>query len=488
MPIRPPIRRARTTLRPTSPNLEPSHLIRTSSLRVKATTTTTTTTNTTTTTTSKQLSRANTIADVLSTNTDRQQHTTSMAMRRAGSAPQLLSPVEENVPSPCYNEMLYRNTITTAPSSSTFAVSPIQADFQFLERTYPEFKFKLWNNTPQRAAMSYQTNNTTKMKRVRSPLKKIRLKSSLSNTNLALALEQKSTVPSFSPTIHNLKKGSHPSPEKLQTRLQQERILLHLLPEDDSLVIEATQNVSKLKTLFPPKIVEDQIKKYGRKARKIQNTGARVKTKKRNLRRGLRRFKRQSKRFLKTFESMKKEHQQLSEDFNRVVVSRPGETVPPIDQTLLSEQEYDNILAGPTSSALTQGRLSRERLRSRSSSTGSRPVSSQSIRHATTRLTRAKEQLRTVIYHDDDTGSGARLLGRPMSRSQKIRLSGRNHRHDVGVGLRGSVAARQEDGITSTGVKYQRTVVNAFGTCIMMETQQVAPMNTSWLGLAPEIS
>ena len=129
----------------------------------------------------------------------------------------------------------------------------------------------------------------------------------------------------------------------------------------------------------------------------------------------------------------------------------------------------------------------------------SRPVSSQSIRQATTRLTRAKEQLekRTVIFNDADLnqGTGMKLLGRPMSRSVKSRLWG-NSSGDVGVGGRGGSGATSksmsgkfsavdEPAVTDMGVKYVRTVVNANGATIMLERRKVPEIHAKWLGLEP---
>ena len=490
---------SRTILRPTSPDLNPSHLIRRSSLKV------------TKPISPSKLTRKN------STLTPIPKYlASSRMMSRAASAPLLLHKEPPRV-----NNKLNYSKIASDPRLGPSKSITIQADFHFLERTYPEFKFTLWS--PQRATTTnnayptFNNNSLQHSKRRRSPDKKIKLKNSLRNTRLAHALKQQyesntpkkpSSSTTYSPTsspINNQNQThSHPSPEKLQTRLHQDRILLHLLDDNDSLVIEAIKSASitLLNTVATPTALHDKLLVYRKSTKKLHNTGPLLKSKKRNLKRGIRKFKRQNSRFQKKLIKMKRQHKQLSEDFNRVQVSKPGEKVPAtnssqvgdIDAMHSHEKSYDDILAAGFDSKMpaerdehqTPSLSSRGQLRSRSgsatSSIGSRPGSTQSIRKATTRLTRAKEQLRTVIYHDDAliNGSGQRLLGRPMSKSQKIRMTNTNN-----VGLGGSMQAREEEGITSQGVKYQRTIVNAHGACIMMESRVPPPIHSSWLGLEP---
>ena len=142
-------------------------------------------------------------------------------------------------------------------------------------------------------------------------------------------------------------------------------------------------------------------------------------------------------------------------------------------------------------------RLSQRRLRSRSrSSSGSRPVSRQDIHNATTRLTRAKEQLRSTIQNNDRRISTAgssglgRLLARPMSKSQKIRMTSAGSAASGGSlfrrGRKRSSGGGSTGGAVGNGVKFGHTIINSYGARLSNKIYEPPPIHTPWLGLAPE--
>ena len=513
----------RTVLRPTSPSLDASDLIRSSSLRVNFPS----------------------------------QHPT---IDRSDSAPHILD--RDTIPSLPYSlpltpaERLARKIEhdTSIPNTAihhrveyNVRVDFHANDFTTMEKTFPEFKFNDWNKT-NREQQKASTQRQQQPQSSHRKRRKSQMKASLSNTRLAQAMwlrknSKKNTTPTKSnaadTNTNSNNNNPHLSPLNMQTRVNQSKnphLLLHLLPEDDSIVL-STVHPSLLKTSGSETKKIQIIQQYNRSARKTQNIGPPLIVKKeiRKIKRGLKRFKKRNRRYTQKFSTMVREQNALAEEFNN---SQKGSRFPdssggssasasacgglpesmefrePLNEEL-SELAYDQIVeqfaamdqsSGSTDAVDSGGgtmkesyRLSQRRLRSRTisrDSTGSqsRPVSSQSIRQATTRLTRAKEQLRSTIAHNDRrimTAGGVgvgRLLGRPMSKSQKLRLcgGGSSSAGDAG-GSSGLVSIQKAKiGVDGLGASsYRRTVINSTGGVSLNERYDPPPIHTSWLGLEP---
>ena len=434
-------------------------------------------------------------------------------------------------------ELKKQSTPETSPSARRSMV--LLEHFDLMEKTFPEFHFKLWEKDTTVPVPSSVTSNGRggKKKRLRqrrpntTVASPTRLKPSLAGSRLARALLRPTTATTATTaTTTPSTSASHHSPLSMQTRLIKEnRVLLHFLDDDDSILLESVRP-SLMKHLSEEKRREQILTVNKMKSMKSKkNLGPILKSKKRNMKRKLRKFVKQGQKFQKKFSQLSKQTKQMSDEFNSVKVSKPGEHVAPTKSNVLeldNESSYDKLLEGFDRGRFEDPELlgSGRRLRSRSGSRGSRgsrgshgshgsqslgggggggggiaisrPVSSQSIRQATTRLTRAKEQLRTVIVNDADMnqGTGMRLFGRPMSRGIKSKLWG-NSSGDVGgsggssVGATrargGTFSAVESDAVTTMGVTYKRTVVNSNGTTIMLERRKEPTIHAKWLGLEP---
>ena len=518
----------RAILRPSSPDLNATSLIHTSSLR--------------TTSTPNYPSINHPLVPLTQGNPIPMPETTTT------TTPALRQPIE-----------IPQIAKTTAPSPylQNNRIDFQKTDFLMMERTYPEFKFvynwnkKQNNNNRGHAACS------TKKPRKQTTTRCNQLKASLSMTRLAQAMELRNkttkhtststhtSIPTSTATkenghntnnpvlsplaMHIRLQHTHSSPLAMQTRSKQHnnsKFKLHLLPEDDSILLQS-MDPSLLKNTLDRTKKNQVIEQYNRSVRK-QHNGPQFLLKKniRKVKRRLKTFKKRNNRYKKKFAKLKKQATDLADEF---IQSRNGSRIPKStgydDQefnehgnfgntiTCMEEElSYDKILEqfaameekgrdkqdgsnrgstrGSTGSPMNGEiiRLSQRRLRSRSrSSSGSRPVSRQDIHNATTRLTRAKEQLRSTIQNNDRRISTAgssglgRLLARPMSKSQKIRMTSAGSAASGGSLFRGGRKRSSGGGSSSSG-----GAVGDGGMGVSNRIYEPPPIHTPWLGLAPE--
>ena len=373
-------------------------------------------------------------------------------------------------------------------------------NFQHMKRTFPEFKFTSdWNNN---WGVSGNHSNIIKKKYIkRKPKYKFDV-STVPKTRLAQAMEFRKTS-KMSPKntfklLKNRNKNTHLSAISMQTRLKESRINLHFLAEDDSIVMkEIHPSLLNLGDEHKKLQMKKLLLKYNQETKPKLIHSNRKKLKR--VKRGIKKFVKRNNKYKQKYFKMLKEHQILANKFNN---SQKGSRSPSnmnasdsnsLSRVLMEQSDTDvrsdslgSHGAGSRDSGSRDSRtLSHRRLRSRSNSAGS----THSIKQATTRLTRAKEQLRNTVAENDRImmtagGRGAgRLLGRPMSRSQKIRLS------SSAVGSTSTSTSTSTkvimNGDNNTNRLYSRTIINSNGAAMISEIYEPPTIHTSWLGLAP---